>query len=80
VLYYMTPSMWTSAPPHATIFSYEAAEAHMILYHQRDGGYEWHDGSTEILEVVPLYGEIMNCPNNGSGNITQIRNSGDDDE
>lgn len=64
-LYYMTPAMWTKAPTRATIFcDYDAGTAHMNMYHKRDRSPRgWADGRTEILDVVPLYGEIITSPN-----------------
>lgn len=60
ISYYMTPSMWTKAPTDGTIFTdYAAGEAHLNMYHSRDKAPKgWADGSTEILDVVTLIGEI----------------------
>lgn len=59
-IYYMTPSLWNSSPMEATIFqNFEAGEAHMEMLEHAD----WADGSTEVLDVVPLYGEILQSPN-----------------
>lgn len=64
-VYYMTPAVWTKAPPRATIFcDYDAAEAHLNMYHARDRApLGWGDGRKEVLDVVPLYGEILSSPN-----------------
>lgn len=65
VEYYMTPVMWTKAPTRATIFQqYEAGEAHLNMYYRRDKSDKWWaDGRTEVLDVVPLYGEVLTSPN-----------------
>lgn len=65
VLYYETPSIWNRSPPSATVFtSYEAAEAHLHLFHKRDKAPKgWADGSVEVLDVVPLFTEILHSPN-----------------
>lgn len=65
VRYYVTPSTWTVAPTKATLFlSYEAGEAHLTMYHYRDKSSNgWADGRTEVLDVVPLYGEVLTSPN-----------------
>ncbi|USN15224.1 hypothetical protein KIKIMORA_00780 [Brevundimonas phage vB_BpoS-Kikimora] len=66
VSYYETPPMWTRAPTRATIFtSFEAGEAHLRLLKERDlkGCKGWADGSIEVFDIVPLYGEILNSPN-----------------
>ncbi|UTC28742.1 hypothetical protein MARCHEWKA_02300 [Brevundimonas phage vB_BpoS-Marchewka] len=66
VVYYETPPMWNRAPTRATIFtSFEAGEAHLRLLRERDlrGLKGWADGSTEVFDVVPLYGEILHSPN-----------------
>lgn len=64
VTYYESPPCWNKAPVQATLFtSYEIAEAHMSLFRERDAGECWADGSVEVLDVVPLYGEILHSPN-----------------
>lgn len=66
VLYYETPPMWNRSPVRATIFtSFEAGEAHLRLLKERDlkNVRGWADGSFEVFDVVPLYGEILNSPN-----------------
>ncbi|USN13900.1 hypothetical protein PAPPERLAPAPP_02260 [Brevundimonas phage vB_BpoS-Papperlapapp] len=66
VRYYMTPSTWTRAPHHGTIFhDFDIGEAHLRLLQTRDlrGAKGWADGSTEVFDVVPLYGEILQSPN-----------------
>lgn len=64
-MYYETPSTWNKAPTMATIFTtYEAAAAHLTLFQQRDAAPKgWADGSTELLDVVPLWSEIQHSPN-----------------
>ena len=61
VSYYETPSVWNRSPVKATIFTdYENGEAHLNMYHNRDAAPKgWADGSKEILDVVPLYGELL---------------------
>lgn len=61
VAYYCTPSTWNRAPVRATIFSdYEAAEGHLNLYHKRDRApLGWADGSTEVIDIVPLHGAVV---------------------
>lgn len=63
--YYETPSTWNMSPMEATIFqNYEAGEGHLAMYRKRDAAPKgWADGSTEVLDVVPLYGEILQSPN-----------------
>jgi len=65
VRYYETPSMWNKSPMEATIFqNYESGEGHLNRFVKRDkakGG--WFDGRKEVLEIVPLYGEILQSPN-----------------
>ena len=65
VMYYMTPAMWTASPIDATMFmDYDAGSAHMIMMQQRDKASKgWFDKREEVIEVVPLYGEILNSPN-----------------
>jgi len=65
VRYYETPSTWNTSPTAATIFqNYEAGEAHLNMYNRRDKAPKgWMDGRKEIIEVVPLYGEILLSPN-----------------
>lgn len=64
-MYYETPAIWNTAPTRATVFtSYEAAEGHLHLFHSRDKAPKgWADGSVEVLDVVPLYTEILHSPN-----------------
>lgn len=65
ISYYETPSTWNKNPMKATVFQdYENGEGHLAMYNQRDKAkFGWADGSTEVLEVVPMYGEILNTPN-----------------
>lgn len=65
VQYYESPSVWNSSPLHVTLFtSYEAAESHLFMYDSRDKAKKgWADGRTEVMDVVPLYGEILQSPN-----------------
>jgi len=50
---------------HSTRFlSYEAGIAHLTMYAQRDKPkHGWADGRTEVLDVVPFYGELLTSPN-----------------
>lgn len=60
VRYYETPSVWNASPLQATIFqNYDAGEGHMQALERAN----WADGSTEVVDVVPLYGEILQSPN-----------------
>ena len=63
--YYETPSTWNTSPVKATIFTdYENGETHLNMYHNRDAAPKgWADGSKEIIDVVPLYGELQQSPN-----------------
>ena len=65
ISYYETPSTWNKAPMKATLFQdYENGEGHLAMYRKRDAAkLGWADGSTEVLDVVPLYGEMLNTPN-----------------
>lgn len=65
VRYYETPAVWNASPMEATVFqNYESGAAHLRMYHERDRPKRgWADGSVEVLDVVPLYGEIINSPN-----------------
>lgn len=60
VAYYETPSTWNKNPTKATLFrDFEAAMGHLLLYNERDKAkHGWADGSKELFDVVPLYGEI----------------------
>lgn len=60
VSYYESPIMWNTSPTMATIFqNYDAGEAHLTMYYKRDKAPKgWFDGRKEIMEVVPLYGEM----------------------
>lgn len=60
VMYYETPAVWNRLPALATIFrSYEAADAHLNMYHHRDAAPKgWADGSIEVMDVVPLLGAL----------------------
>lgn len=68
VRYYETPSIWNTSPAEATIFrDFDVGCAHLNMYHERDAAPNgWADGSKEVLDVVPLYGEILNSPNAGN--------------
>lgn len=63
--YYESPSVWNSAPTKATMFTdFEIGEAHLNMMAERDvRDSSWADGSTEVFDVVPLFGEILNSPN-----------------
>lgn len=65
ISYYESPSVWNNSPTKATIFtSYEAAESHFNMYHTRDKApLGWSDNRKEVIDVVPLHGEIVNSPN-----------------
>ena len=66
VTYYETPSTWNRSPMEAVIFqNYESGEGHLQLLRERDlkGMKGWADGSTEVIDIVPLYGEILTSPN-----------------
>ncbi len=65
VSYYETPSTWNKSPMKATLFQdYENGEGHLTMYRERDAAkLGWADGSKEVLDVVPLYGELMQSPN-----------------
>lgn len=73
VRYYETPSTWNKSPMEATIFqNYDAGEGHLHMYHKRDKAPKgWFDGRKEIIEVVPLVGEIINSPNSIKININK---------
>lgn len=72
VWYYETPSVWNKSPLRATLFQdYENGEGHLNMYHERDKGKgAWFDGRKEVLEVVPMYGELINSPN---GKVIEIK-------
>ncbi len=66
VKYFMTIPKWTHAPTAATIFHDEETGDifRQMVVADRPKDYKgWADGSTEVLDVVPLYGEILTSPN-----------------
>lgn len=64
IRYYESRTMWNASPMHATIFTdYDAAHHHQHDVWKRQPKKGWADGSTEVLDVVPLIGEILLSPN-----------------
>ena len=57
--YYVSPRLWCPLPYEATIFSNdEMAEDHVELYKASDYYMKPNDQRKEVLDIVPLYGEI----------------------
>lgn len=63
VSYYESRTMWNSNPLRSTIFTdYDAAHHHQHEVWVKRPPKGWTDGSTEVLDVVPLLGEVKLSP------------------